>query len=267
MDIPIYQVDAFAGELFKGNPAAVCPLEDYLPDNTLQSIAQENNLSETAFFLKEGDGYGLRWFTPGSEVKLCGHATLATAHVLYSELGYQAPELTFQTLSGKLFVRRTGSDQYQMNFPLAETEYCDPPKGLVEALGRTPVEVFRSGEDVYAVYDSQEVVESLDPDMFALRNLDTRGIGITAPGEEGLDFVSRFFAPRLGIPEDPVTGSAHCSIAPYWSKKLGSEKLGKTEFRARQVSSRGGDLDLQITGDRLLISGQARTYLKGRIFI
>jgi len=262
MDIPIYQVDAFAGELFKGNPAAVCPLEDYLPENTLQSIAQENNLSETAFFLKEGDGYGLRWFTPGSEVKLCGHATLATAHVLYSELGYQAPELTFQTLSGKLFVRSTGSDQYQMNFPLAETEYCDPPKGLVEALGRTPVEVFRSGEDVYAVYDSQEVVESLDPDMFALRNLDTRGIGITAPGEEGLDFVSRFFAPRLGIPEDPVTGSAHCSIAPYWS-----EQLGKTEFRARQVSSRGGDLDLQITGDRLLISGQARTYLKGRIYI
>lgn len=262
MDIPIYQVDAFAGEIFKGNPAAVCPLEDHLPDNTLQSIAQENNLSETAFFLKEDDGYGLRWFTPGGEVELCGHATLATAHVLYSELGYQSPELTFQTLSGKLFVKRTGSDQYQMNFPLAEPEYCEPPEGLVEALSRTPLKVFRSGEDVYAVYDSQEVVESLDPDMFALRNIAARGIGITAPGQEGLDFVSRFFAPRLGIPEDPVTGSAHCSIAPYWSKKL-----GKTKFRAKQVSSRGGYLDLQITGDRLLISGQARTYLKGQIFI
>jgi PhzF family phenazine biosynthesis protein len=262
MKIPIYQVDAFAGQLFSGNPAAVCPLEAWLPDQLLQSIGQENNLSETAYYLEEDQEYRLRWFTPGSEVNLCGHATLATAHVLFFELGYQGPELVFQTLSGKLVVRRTGSDQYQMDFPLAGLEICEPPAGLIDALGRMPREVFRSREDIYAVYDSQADVESLNPNMFLLRAIDCRGIGVTAPGDGESDFVSRFFAPGLGIPEDPVTGSAHCSTAPYWS-----EKLDKTRFKARQVSNRGGDLDLQISGNRLLISGQARTYMKGHIYV
>ena len=262
MEIPIYQVDAFAGKIFSGNPAAVCPLEVWLPDQLLQSIAQENNLSETAYYLKEDQGYGLRWFTPGSEVSLCGHATLATAHVLFFELENQAPELVFRTLSGRLVVKRTGSDQYQMDFPLAGLEFCEPPAELIEALGRMPSEVFRSGGDIYAVYDKQADVESLHPNMFLLGNIDCRGIGVTAPGDGALDFVSRFFAPKLGIPEDPVTGSAHCSTAPYWS-----ERLNKTQFTARQVSSRGGDLDLQISGNRLLISGRARTYLKGQIVI
>ena len=228
----LYQVDAFADKLFEGNPAAVCPLEEWLPDTMLQQIATENNLSETAYFVKEEDGYRLRWFTPAAEVDLCGHATLASAHVLFEHLRYKGAELSFSSNSGQLTVRKE-SGMLTMNFPASRGEEVDPPGSLMKALGTNADRVFKA-TDYMVVLDDEEQVKSLDPNLFLLNRINTRGIIVTAPGRK-YDFVSRFFAPAVGINEDPVTGSAHTMLAPYWS-----ERLGKKGLIARQMSKRGG---------------------------
>ena len=259
MKINLYQVDAFAENVFEGNPAAVCPLREWLPEKQLRNIAMENNLSETAYFVEEGDSYRLRWFTPVAEVDLCGHATLASAHVLFEHLDYSGPEIVFESNSGPLKVRRE-NEILKMNFPVTVGEQVDPPGALLEALGADTDEVYKA-TDYMAVLDSEEMVRNLDPNYFLLNEIDTRGIIVTAPGEQ-YDFVSRFFAPALGINEDPVTGSAHTMLAPYWSKKL-----NKKEMRARQVSKRGGTVYCTMLDDRVEIAGKAVTYLEGVIKI
>ena len=257
MKIPIYQIDAFTSHVFAGNPAAVCPLPSWLDDTTLQAIAAENNLSETAFFVG-GDGeYHLRWFTPVQEVDLCGHATLASGHVILGFLEPSRQAVAFYTKSGRLDVTREG-DLLALDFPAREGEPCEAPPELVAALGRPPREVFRS-RDYMAVYDSEEDVRSLRPDMARLMDLDALGVIATAAGRDA-DFVSRFFAPMAGIPEDPVTGSAHCTLIPYWSKRLARSRL-----RALQVSPRGGELFCEDRGDRVVIAGRAVKYLEGTI--
>jgi len=261
MTIPIYQADAFTDKLFGGNPAAICPLTEWLPDEVMQKIAIENNLAETAFFVKSDKGYKLRWFTPEYEIDLCGHATLASAHILFTELGYDSDTIHFETVkAGVLRVKRDG-DKYTMDFPSRPPIPIEPPIGLVDALGeKEPVEVLRS-RDYFIVYESEDDVIDIAPDFFALSKMDTVGVIVTAPGKT-VDFVSRFFAPGAGIPEDPVTGSAHCNLIPYWAKKLGKDKL-----HALQLSSRRGELWCENAGDRVLMSGKAVTYLKGEIFI
>lgn len=259
MKIDIWQVDAFAGEVFEGNPAAVCILDEWLPERTMQSIAQENNLSETAFLVCEPEGWRIRWFTPTDEVDLCGHATLASAHVLYEHRGEEADALELNSNSGILKVRRDGS-LLELDFPAAKLEKEAPPRELFNALGILAVEVYRDTDYLW-VLESEEEVRSVDPDFREMLKVDTRGVIVTAPGEE-VDFVSRFFAPAVGVEEDPVTGSAHTMLTPYWA-----EKLGKTELTARQVSSRGGSLRCRMAGDRVRIAGGARTYLEGTITI
>lgn len=260
MRIPIYQIDAFTSRVFSGNPAAVCPLEDWLDDAQLQAIAAENNLSETAFFLRKGDGYELRWFTPVCEVELCGHATLASAYVLFERLGHRGEVITFRTrYSGTLTVRRDG-DLLAMDFPAWPLEPGDPPEALLRGLGVTPIETWVS--DYYLVaLGSEADVRSLRPDVEPLRELHPRCVIITARGGD-CDFVSRFFAPSYGIPEDPVTGSAHCALTPYWSKRL-----GKTKLHALQVSPRGGELFCEDRGERVGIAGRAAAYLEGTITV
>lgn len=257
--LPIYQVDAFTAEVFRGNPAAVCPLPEWLPDPVMQSIAAENNLAETAFFVGGSGRYHLRWFTPAVEVDLCGHATLASAFVLFHHLEPHLEEVRFESRSGPLFVRRDG-DWLTLDFPSLPPERLEPPAGLAEALDTAPREVWASA-DYLAVLGSEAEVRALRPDQAALSQLDRRGVIVTAPGED-CDFVSRFFAPNCGIPEDPVTGSAHCVLAPYWA-----ERLGKTELRARQVSARGGEIRCRLEGDRVHLSGQAVLYLRGEITV
>jgi len=259
MTIPIYQADAFTDKLFGGNPAAICPLTEWLPDETMQKIAIENNLAETAFFVKTTNGYKLRWFTPEYEIDLCGHATLAAAHILYTELDYNEDAIHFETVkAGTLHVKKEG-DKYTMDFPSRPPIHIDAPNGLVEALGeKEPVEVLRS-RDYFLVYESEDDIKDISPDFFALSKMDTVGVIVTAPGKN-VDFVSRFFAPGAGIPEDPVTGSAHCNLIPYWAKQLGKNKL-----HAYQLSSRKGELWCELKGDRVLMSGNAVTYLKGTI--
>ncbi|MBA54417.1 MAG: isomerase [Pseudomonadales bacterium] len=259
MKLPLYQVDAFAAKVFEGNPAAVVPLETWLPDATMQSIAAENNLAETAFFVKEGEGYRIRWFTPTVEVKLCGHATLASAHVLYELLGEQSSSIVFQSLSGPLSVARSGG-LLTLDFPAQPGTRCEAPAALVRGLGVQPLECLAS-EDYLVVLESEAQVAALSPDMEALKALDLRGAAVTAPGEHK-DFVVRFFAPRCGIPEDPVTGSAYTQLAPYWA-----DRLGKAELSARQISSRGGDVGCAIAGDRVRISGTAFLYMVGEISV
>ena len=261
MSIPLYQVDAFAGAVFSGNPAAVCPLEAWLPDETLQAIAQENNLSETAFFVPEGDGYALRWFTPVHEVDLCGHATLATAHVILTRLAPDRASVAFATkVSGTLTVSRDG-DRYVMDFPPWPRQPAPLHEALAKALGKPPTALF-TGHDWMAVFADEADVRGLAPDITALARIETRGVIATAPGRD-VDFVSRFFAPRYGIPEDPVTGSAHCTLTPYWA-----ERLGKTELSARQISARGGDLRCTLADDgRVRLAGQAVLYMEGRIHV
>jgi predicted PhzF superfamily epimerase YddE/YHI9 len=254
-----YQVDAFANRLFEGNPAAVCPLEHWLQDEVLQAIAEENRLSETAFFVPVGEIFQLRWFTPLAEVDLCGHATLATAHVLFAILGYPEPVVRFSTRSGDLSVERQG-DSLAMDFPALPLAACEAPRMLIEALGDVPLEVL-AADDYVAVYDSEAAILGLEPDMSKLRNLELRGVCVTARGRD-VDFVSRFFAPRVGVPEDPVTGSAHCELAPYWAQRLGRKRL-----RARQLSSRGGEVHCQVSGDRVILSGRAVTFMEGEIFL
>ena len=259
MTIPIYQADAFTDQLFGGNPAAICPLDEWLPEETMQKIAIENNLAETAFFVKNETGYKLRWFTPEYEIDLCGHATLASAHILFTQLGFAGNEIHFETVkAGTLTVKKDG-DKYTMDFPSRPPIHIEPPIGLVEALGeKQPLEVLRS-RDYFLVYESEEDIKDISPDFYALSKMDTVGVIVTAKGKKA-DFVSRFFAPGAGIPEDPVTGSAHCNLIPYWA-----EKLGKDKMHAYQLSARKGELWCELHGDRVLISGKAVTYLKGEI--
>jgi PhzF family phenazine biosynthesis protein len=257
MQIPIYQIDAFTGTLFKGNPAAVCPLEKWLDDQTMRNIAAENNLAETAFFVKEPDGYRLRWFTPEVEVDLCGHATLATAFVLFNYLDPSSNEVTFNTRSGMLAVQKE-NDLLSMNFPSRKPVPCNPPEELINGLGGKPMEILKS-RDYFVVYSTEEEVRAIKPDMNLLAGLDALGVIVTAKGNSS-DFVSRFFAPGAGIPEDPVTGSAHCTLIPYWS-----EKFKRMQLYALQVSKRGGELFCELRGDRVKISGNAVRYLIGTI--
>ena len=258
MELTIYQVDAFTNQLFGGNPAAICPLTKWLPTETMQKIALENNLSETAFILPEGDGYHIRWFTPAIEVDLCGHATLATAHALYAEMGYEGEQVVFNSRSGLLTVSKTG-DLYTMNFPTDELKVVPIPNEITTALGIQPMEVFRGKDDYLAIFDNQSTIENFTPDFKILGQLKARGIIASAKGD-AVDFISRCFFPAAGIDEDPVTGSAHTTMTPYWAKKL-----NKTKLSARQLSARGGVLECEHLGDRVNISGQAVTYLRGTI--
>ncbi len=258
MQLRMYQVDAFASRVFEGNPAAICPLSAWLPDALMQAIAGEHNQSETAFFVADGEGFRLRWFTPRREVDLCGHATLAAAHVLYAHLGFDRPLAVFHTRSGALSVARRG-EALVMDFPAIPAQPCPAPAALAEGLGRAPLEV-RGAGDYLAVLEDPEQVLQLAPDMAALARLDRRGVCVTAPGSQGVDFVSRFFAPKYGIPEDPVTGSAHCMLAPYWAGRL-----GKTRLQARQLSARGGEVGCELRGDRVLLLGRAVTYMTAEV--
>jgi predicted PhzF superfamily epimerase YddE/YHI9 len=257
MKIKQYQVDAFATRAFEGNPAAVCPLQGWLDDDLMQAIAEENNLSETAFFVPSDKGFALRWFTPVKEVDLCGHATLATAHVIFEQLGYAGEVITFETRSGELFVNRQGQ-QLEMDFPACPPTPCALPDLLAEGLGQRPIEVW-AADDYLAVFDSEATVRAITPNQALLGQLDLRAVVITAPGNE-VDFVSRLFAPKLGIPEDPVTGSVHCALAPYWANKL-----GKTILSARQVSKRGGSLTCVVKADRVMLSGSAVTVMEAEL--
>ena len=259
MRLPIYQVDAFTDRLFGGNPAAVCPLQAWLPDETMQAIAAENNLAETAFFVPEGAGYALRWFTPTVEVDLCGHATLAAGHVVFRFIEPRRDGVSFRTMkTGTLVVSRSG-DMLAMDFPARPAAPVEPPPDLLAALGGAPREVLRA-RDHLVVYGSAAEVAALDPDLAALAKVDCWAAIATAPGEDGIDFVSRFFAPAQGVPEDPVTGSSHCTLVPYWAGRL-----GKTKLEARQLSRRGGALSCALDGDRVSIAGRAVLYLEGQI--
>jgi PhzF family phenazine biosynthesis protein len=264
MKAAIYQVDAFAERTFEGNPAAVVPLATWPADTVLQAVAAENNLAETAFFAPEGEVFRLRWFTPTVEVDLCGHATLASAHVLFGHLGFAQPEIHFETRSGRLTVKREG-DLLAMDFPAAQAKPCPEPEGLTAALGAKPILTVKTG-NLMALFGSAAQVAGLDPDFPSLKRilvaLGGAGLICTAPGEEGsgADFVSRFFAPAHGIDEDPVTGSAHCTSVPYWAKKL-----GKRDLTARQISKRGGTLWCTDAGERVAIRGRCADYMKGEI--
>ncbi len=253
----LFQIDAFTDTLFKGNPAAVCPLESWLVDSTLQTIAAENNVSETAFFVKRAEHYELRWFTPKTEVDLCGHATLASAHVIFNFLDPKAGTVRFRTKSGDLSVERQG-DLLTMEFPSRPGTSCEAPESLIEALGVAPKECLLA-RDYLAVFESEESVRSIAPHMDKLAALDCLGVIVTAPGTKS-DFVSRFFAPKVGVPEDPVTGSAHCTLIPYWAAKLGKRKL-----HALQLSERGGELFCELLEDKVRIAGRAVTYLEGSV--
>jgi predicted PhzF superfamily epimerase YddE/YHI9 len=259
MKLPMYQVDAFTDRVFSGNPAAVCPLENWLPEATMRAIAMENNLAETAFFVRRTNGeFDLRWFTPVLEIDLCGHATLASAFVVVNFLDPSAQTMTFHTKSGPLTVARRG-DLFEMDFPSRPGERVPPMPGLSEALGAEPSEMY-AARDYLAVYSTEKDICALDPDFGLLSKIDRKVI-VTAPGDE-VDFVSRFFAPTAGVPEDPVTGSSHCTLIPYWSARL-----GKTSLHARQVSKRGGELLCEYVGQRVKIAGKAVLYLQGELVI
>jgi len=257
MELDLYQIDAFTSHLFGGNPAAVCPLERWLPEETMQSIAMENNLSETAFIVCETAGWRIRWFTPVCEVRLCGHATLASGWVYFHYLQTDAQQVVFNSLSGPLTVSREG-DLLSLDFPLQRAVPADAPVLMVAALGAEPLEVL-AADDWLIRLDSEETVRNLRPDMSLLKKLDRRGLIVTAEGSD-CDFVSRFFAPKYGIDEDPVTGSAHTKLIPYWA-----DLTGRQSFHARQLSARGGELFCEMRGERVLISGRAIPYLKGTI--
>ncbi|MCU0448845.1 MAG: PhzF family phenazine biosynthesis protein [Bernardetiaceae bacterium] len=256
--LPIYQVDAFASRLFGGNPAAVCPLAEWLPDDLMQQIAAENNLAETAFFVPQGRDFGIRWFTPELEVDLCGHATLATAHVILNELGWPESYLHFHSKSGLLKVHR--KDQLlELDFPATPPQEAPAPAHLLEGLGARPVYLLRSKFDYLAVYATEAEVLALRPDFGQLGQVATRGIIVSAPGTN-CDFVSRFFGPGAGINEDPVTGSAHCALVPYWA-----ERLGKKRLHAWQLSKRRGELWCELAHDRVKMAGNTVLYLQGEI--
>jgi PhzF family phenazine biosynthesis protein len=261
MGIPIYQVDAFTDRPFAGNPAAVCLLHAPAQPEWMQAVANEMNLAETAFVHSEGDGYRLRWFTPAVEVELCGHATLATAHVLWArgELA-QGEEARFYTLSGLLTARQE-AEWITLDFPANDAKEASPAPGLIEALGVRPLFVGRDQFDYLVQVGTEAEVRAATPDFAGLRRIPVRGVIVTSRAEgDGFDFVSRFFAPGAGIDEDPVTGSAHCSLGPYWSRKL-----GKQEFVAYQASARGGVVRVRLVGERVLLGGQAVTVLQGEL--
>ncbi len=260
MKLPLYQIDSFTSELFCGNPAAVCPLPSWLPDAKLQQIAAENNLSETAFFVPEESPMTLRWFTPKAEVDLCGHATLAAAYVYFNFLYPTKADVLFNSASGELTVRNNG-ELLTLDFPSQPAVPWSPDMDLACALGAEPLEVLRTEAYSLMRFENEAEVRSLQPDFSLLANLDNIGCIVTAPGDS-CDFVSRFFAPRVGIDEDPVTGSAHCTLVPYWEAQLGKSKLF-----ARQVSARGGELYCESHGERVLISGSAVLYLEGSLTI
>jgi PhzF family phenazine biosynthesis protein len=262
MNIPIYQVDAFTSEVFSGNPAAVCILDEWIEDRLLQSVAEENNLSETAYLVQNKSDFDLRWFTPTTEVGLCGHATLASAFVQFFYREWSEDKIRFRTRkSGQLMVTKKG-EVLEMDFPARPPAHLlTHPDALSRALGVTPQKVYGSAEDLMVVFDSEKTITEIQPDFAILEQLDCRGIIITAPGDR-CDFVSRFFAPKVGVPEDPVTGSAHCVLIPYWATVL-----GKNELHALQVSKRGGELFCGFAGERVRISGKAALYLKGTITI
>jgi PhzF family phenazine biosynthesis protein len=259
MKIPIYQVDAFTNERFKGNPAAVCPLDNWLRAAVMQNIAAENNLAETAFVVAAGENFEIRWFTPTVEVDLCGHATLASAYVLFNELGFSGDQINFIShRSGPLSVTKNGSI-LALNFPVDSLTELPLKPEVAIGLSQTPRAVFKGKTDYLFVYDSEAEILALQPDFVALKAHAVRGIIVTAPGET-TDFVSRFFGPACGVNEDPVTGSAHTTLTPYWASIL-----GKTELTARQLSQRTGDLTCNLMGDRVEIAGEAVLYLKGEI--
>ncbi len=257
MIIPMYQVDAFTDRMFCGNPAAVCLLDGWPEEGRMQAVAAENNLSETAFLVGGGGRYGLRWFTPVTEVDLCGHATLASAFVIFRFLEPDASDIAFDTRSGELRVRRDGA-WLHMDFPSQPPSPCACPEDLALGLGRRPRAVLRS-TSYLAIFDTEEEIRALAPDMETLKRLDLMGVIVSAPGRDA-DFVSRFFAPKAGIPEDPVTGSAHCVLMPYWAQRLGRNKL-----LARQISRRGGEIHCTLQGDGVGLAGQAVLFLRGEI--
>ncbi len=260
MKLQIFQVDAFTDKAFGGNPAAVVPLDSWLNDAVMLAIAAENNLSETAFFVKEGDRYHIRWFTPEVEVNLCGHATLATSHVILNELGLENEVVNFHSdRSGALSVSKAG-DKLVLDFPAYPMEEIDEPEGIAEAIGVTPIQAWESqGNMVFLLVDSVDQIKALNPDMSLVAKIPYDEVIVTAKGDD-CDFASRMFAPRIGIPEDPVTGAIHCSLIPYWA-----EQSGKTELFARQVSARGGELYCESLGERVKIGGNAVTFMKGEI--
>lgn len=265
MRLPIYQVDAFTGEVFHGNPAALVPLETWLSDAVLQAIAEENNLSETAFFAPDGDHLRLRWFTPTTEVDLCGHATLASAWLIFNRLKPELDRVAFATRSGVLTVARTGEGEegaMRMDFPARPASPVAPCAGLIEALGGGRPKEILASRDYLIVYDDPGTVRSLKPDLAAIAKADRFAVIVTAPGDGPYDCVSRFFAPARGVPEDPVTGSAHCSIAPYWAGRL-----GKGTIHAYQASRRGGEMRCSLQDDRVLLEGRCAFYLEGAIHI
>ncbi|MFZ0274562.1 MAG: PhzF family phenazine biosynthesis protein [Acidobacteriaceae bacterium] len=265
MRAPIYQVDAFTTRRFAGNPAAVMPMDAFLPDDTLQAIAAENNLAETAFLVRDNGDYRLRWFTPGTEVPLCGHGTLASAAVVMERLEPARTRVVFHSASGPLTVQRAGA-RYVMDFPARPSQSVPAPPGLVEAIGVTPLDIQVNDFNYMAVLDSAQAVRNLSPDIAAIARLDHPGLIVTGPGghngDAAYDFISRYFAPVKGIPEDPVTGSAHCMLTPYWA-----QRLGKTSFRAFQASPRGGEVLCRLAGDRVELEGSCVFYLEGEVEI
>lgn len=258
MNLILYQVDAFAENVFSGNPAAVVPLKDWLPDETMQKIALENNLSETAFFIPAEKGFHIRWFTPASEVDLCGHATQATAHVLFTHLDYSEEEIQFESRSGILNVKKE-NEWLTLNFPASFVNETAISEKIKEAFSIHPQQCFRGRDDLMLVYQNEEEIKKLKPDFQKINEIDARGIIVTAQSDK-FDFVSRFFAPAVGVNEDPVTGSAHTMLIPYWAKKF-----NKAELTAKQVSTRSGILKCRYLDDRVEIGGKAVTYLTGEI--
>jgi len=259
MKLPIYQIDAFTSRMFRGNPAAVVLLEDWLPDETLMAIAAENNLAETAYVVPRGDVMPLRWFTPTVEVDLCGHATLAAAHVLFRHTFPTAERVTFSTRSGNLVVTRE-DELLSMEFPCRPGKPVEITEGLISVLGVPPREAYGS-RDLLAIFESESEIRDFQPDFQRIATLDFFAVIVSAPGDTA-DYVYRFFAPRQGIPEDPATGSANCTLVPYWAARL-----GKPGLVAKQLSARGGDLRCSLRGDRVLIAGRAVEYLRGEITV
>jgi len=260
MKLKVYIANAFSEKKFGGNPAAVVPLNEWLSDMLMQQIAAQNNLAETAYIIQQGNDYGIRWFTPTVEVSLCGHATLASAHVLFEHLGYGGGKIIFKSRSGPLHVTRN-HDKITLDFPADEPKKTTDDELIGKALGIKPLSVYKSLYDYMAVLETQSDIESLDPDMNIVKRLPGRGLIVTARGDEA-DFVSRCFFPQSGINEDPVTGSAHVVMVPYWAKQTGKNRLS-----AIQLSARRGYLDCELVADRVLMSGHAHTYLEGDFYI
>ena len=259
MKLSLYQIDAFANKVFEGNPAAVIPLEDWLPAKTMQLIASENNLSETAFFCPSDNNYEIRWFTPNGEIELCGHATLASAYVLFNILNYKTEQIEFNSLSGRLTVKKV-NDLFRLDFPSQNPIKCKMPRLLTEGLGSESNNCYKN-EDYLVVFETEDEIANINPDFNKLKMLDSRGVIITAPGLN-YDFVSRAFFPKYGVLEDPVTGSAHTKLIPYWA-----ENFGRSKLIAKQVSKRGGELFCENHKNRVYISGHAKLYMKGEIEI